>query len=165
MHQTAPSELHAPQTDGPSENVLRAWTRLVRAEQVVLARVEDNLKRAGFPPLEWYDVLLQLDRAADGVLPQGVVQSRMLVAQYNLCRLVDRLEREDLVLRQPSPDDGRSNRLVITGKGRALRAAMWPVYSGAIEAHFGSRLTCPEAGMLAGLLDQITGRDGSPAAE
>ncbi len=139
----------------PTANAVRAWTRLVWAEQAILARVEEDLKRAGFPSLEWYDVLLELDKAPDGVLPQAEVQSRILLAQYNLCRLIDRLEREDLVNRRPSPDDGRSNLLVITAKGRELRQAMWPVYAAAIEAHFGSRLTCPEAAALDDLLAKL----------
>ena len=138
-----------------SESTVQAWTSLVRAEQIVLSRVEDDLKKAGFPSLEWYDVLQELDRAPNGKLPQAEVQSRILLAQYNLCRLVDRLEREELVNRQPSPEDGRSNLLLITDKGRDLRRRMWPVYSAAIEAHLGSHLAAGEAERLAGLLGKL----------
>jgi DNA-binding MarR family transcriptional regulator len=138
-----------------SENTVQAWTNLVRAEQFVFARVEEDLKKAGFPPLEWYDVLYELDREPSGVLPQAQVQSRIMLAQYNLCRLVDRLSREDLVLRQPSPEDGRSNLLVITDKGRELRKRMWPVYSDAIEAHLGQHFSPGEAERLAQLLGKL----------
>jgi DNA-binding MarR family transcriptional regulator len=143
-----------------SEPVVNAWMRLVRAEQLVLARVEEDLKRAGFPPLEWYDVLYELDRDPAGVLPQAEVQSRIMLAQYNLCRLVDRLQREDLVRREPSLEDGRSNMLVLTEKGRALRRRMWPVYSEAIETHLGSRLAESEAERLAQLLDKLGSTQG-----
>ena len=138
-----------------SESTVQAWTSLVRAEQIVLSRVEDDLKKAGFPSLEWYDVLQELDGAPAGVMPQAEVQSRILLAQYNLCRLIDRLERDGLVRRQPSPEDGRSNLLVITDKGRDLRRRMWPVYAAAIEAHLGSRLSAGEADRLAGLLGKL----------
>ena len=139
----------------PSENAVGAWVQLVRTEQTILARVEADLKEQGFPALEWYDVLLELDNAPDGRLPQGNVQSRVLLAQYNLCRLVDRLEREGLVKRQPSPDDGRSNLLLITEEGRKLRRNMWPAYAEAIQKHLGSRLTCEEARQLAALLGRL----------
>lgn len=142
-------------SDTPSASVVQAWSALVRTEQTILARVEEGLKRAGFPPLEWYDVLLELDREPSGRLPQSVVQSRVLLAQYNLCRLVDRLEREGLVERQPSPEDGRSNLLNITEKGRDLRNRMWPTYAAAIQAHLGSRLSAEEARTLAGLLTKL----------
>lgn len=142
-------------TTKPSDSAVQAWTSLVRAEQIVLARVEDDLKQAGFPSLEWYDVLHELDREPSGVLPQGQVQTRIMLAQYNLCRLIDRLEREDLVHRQPSLEDGRSNLLVITGKGRDLRRRMWPVYSAAIERHLGAHLSSGEAERLANLLGKL----------
>ena len=89
------------------------------------------------------------------MLPQAEVQSRIMLAQYNLCRLVDRLSREDLVRRQPSPEDGRSNLLVITDKGRELRKRMWPVYSDAIEAHLGSHFAPGETERLAQLLGKL----------
>ncbi len=142
-------------TETISQSTVQAWTNLVRAEQFVFARVEEDLKKAGFPPLEWYDVLYELDREPAGVLPQAEVQGRIMLAQYNLCRLVDRLSREDLVRRQPSPEDGRSNLLVITDKGRELRKRMWPVYSDAIEAHLGSHFSAGEAERLAQLLGKL----------
>lgn len=142
-------------TAKPTRAVVSAWTRLMRSEQAVCGRVEDNLKRAGLPPLAWYDVLLELDTAPEGWLRQSDVQSRTLFTQYNLCRLVDRLEREKLVERRQCTRDGRNNVLLITEEGRALRARMWPVYGAAIQAHVGSRLTVQEAEILSGLLDKL----------
>jgi DNA-binding MarR family transcriptional regulator len=139
----------------PSENAVGAWVQLIRTEQTILSRVEADLKEQGFPPLEWYDVLYELDQVPGGRVPQAHVQSRVLLAQYNLCRLVDRLEREGLVHRQPSPADGRSNLLVITDKGRQLRERMWPAYAAAIQNHLGSRLSCEEARQLASLLGRL----------
>jgi hypothetical protein len=52
----------------PSDAVIRTWVRLVRAQQVVLSAVEAELKAGGFPPLAWYDVLLELSRAEGGGL-------------------------------------------------------------------------------------------------
>jgi DNA-binding MarR family transcriptional regulator len=86
------------------------------------------------------------------MMRQTGVQDRTQLAQYNVCRLVDRLEREKLVERHQCRLDGRNNVLLITAKGRALRRAMWPVYAAAIEAHFGAHLSEREAEHLARLL-------------
>ena len=98
---------------------------------------------------------MELDRTPDGVLNQSEVQSRVLLAQYNLVRLIDRLEREKLVVRRQCKIDGRSNVLAITEQGRALRRAMWPAYDAAINTHIGGHLTSEEAGTLAGLLGKL----------
>jgi len=140
----------------PAAAVVEAWTGLVRTEQALQAEIEEHLKRAGFPPLAWYDVLLELDSAPDGWLRQSRVQAQTLLAQYNLCRLVDRLERDGLVERRQCTRDGRNNVLVITAEGRSLRRAMWPVYAAAIEEHVGGRLTRAEAQQLAKLLGKLT---------
>jgi DNA-binding MarR family transcriptional regulator len=139
----------------PSAAVVEAWASLVRTERALLEQAEEQLKHAGFPPLAWYHVLHEIDRSPKGMLRQSGVQDRTQLAQYNVCRLVDRLQREGLVERRQCQLDGRNNVLVITSKGRALRRAMWPVYAAAIEAHFGSHLTQAEAEQLSALLTKI----------
>jgi DNA-binding MarR family transcriptional regulator len=141
--------------------VVNAWARLVRAEQALLARVEDDVKREGFPPLAWYDVLYELDQSPGGILRQSVVQERMLLAQYNLCRLVDRLEREGLVERKTCPEDARSNVLVITDAGRQLRGRMWLAYGRAIDKHIGRRLTQEESERLASILAKLVAHEAA----
>jgi hypothetical protein len=41
----------------PSNEVTAAWIRLMRVQSRVLDCVEQDLKKAGFPPLAWYDRL------------------------------------------------------------------------------------------------------------
>ena len=139
----------------PTPDSIAAWTHLVRAQHAVLSRVEEALKRAGLPPLEWYDVLVELDKAENGWLRQSEVNARVLLAQYNMSRLADRLVREGLVERRQCPVDGRNNVLVITAKGRELRRSMWPVYAAAIEAHLGCHLQEHETRALSELLSKL----------
>ena len=139
----------------PTAAVIEAWSSLVRAEKALIGKVEEALKKAGFPPIEWYHVLYEVDRSPHGMLKQSGVQDRTQLAQYNVCRLVDRLEREGLVERRQCTEDGRSNVLLITAKGRELRRSMWPVYAAAVEENFGARLSGAEAQQLAGLLAKL----------
>ena len=135
--------------------VVEAWANLVRTERSLLDKVEEDLKRARLPPLDWYHVLYEIDRSPKGMMRQTGVQDRTQLAQYNVCRLVDRLEREGLVERRQCELDGRNNVLLITAKGRALRRSMWPVYAAAIEAHFGAHLSEADAEQLARLLAKL----------
>jgi DNA-binding MarR family transcriptional regulator len=123
-----------------SKEAVRAWAGLIRAEQTLLLKVERDLAAAALPPLDWYDVLLELDRAEDGRLRHRELHPRLLLAKYNLSRLIDRMAAQDLVRREPCEDDARGADIVITQKGRALRRRIWPVYEAAIDRHFASRL-------------------------
>jgi DNA-binding MarR family transcriptional regulator len=140
----------------PSEATVKAWTRLVRARETVLGAIERDLKAADCLPLAWYDVLLELVRAPEGRLRPFEIEKETLLAQYNLSRLLDRLEREGLVAREPCGDDGRGQWAVITDKGRAAQARTWKVYAKSIQRHVGDRLDDKAAGTLAELLGRLT---------
>jgi DNA-binding MarR family transcriptional regulator len=140
----------------PSDAAVKAWTRLVRARETVLGAIERDLKAADCPPLAWYDVLLELVRAPQGRLRPFEIEKETLLAQYNLSRLLDRLEREGLVAREPCDDDGRGQWAVITDKGRAAQARTWKVYAKSIQRHVGEKLDDKAAVALADLLGRLT---------
>lgn len=144
-----------------TDTVVKAWASLVRTEKTLVDKVEERLKQAGFPPLDWYHVLHEIDRSPKGMLRQNNVQDRTQIAQYNVCRLVDRMQRDGLVERRQCQVDGRNNVLLITAAGRALRRAMWPIYSAAIEEHFGAHLTQAEAEQLERLLGKLAAAEPS----
>ncbi len=142
----------------PPVRMLSAWVRLQRVSQRVLSAVESDLKAAGYPPLAWYDVLLQLKGAgADGLRPLAL-QSEMLLKQYNLSRLLDRMEGERYLERQPCPEDGRGQIVVITPDGQRLLTRMWPAYEAAIQRQFAAQLTAEETAQLARLLAKLLPR-------
>jgi len=127
----------------------------MRARERLLGVIEADLKAAGLPPLVWYDVLWELACSQSGRLRPHEIEERTLLAQYNLSRLVDRLEREGLVYREVFTQDGRGRWVVITDAGRQLRERMWPVYGKAIETHIGRKLAEGEAKTIADLLDRF----------
>jgi DNA-binding MarR family transcriptional regulator len=148
----------------PKDPTVAAWVALVRASNGVISAIQAEGKAAGMPPLEWYDVLWDLERSPDGARRPFELEKGLLLAQYNLSRLVDRLHRAGLVDKLKCPEDGRGLVLVITEEGRSLRRRMWPVYSAAIEKHIGSHLHTDEARTLAALLMRLL-PGGDPAAD
>ncbi|UVD56922.1 MarR family transcriptional regulator [Rhizobium sp. Pop5] len=139
----------------PNETAVSAWTSIMRARERLLGAIESDLKAADLPPLGWYDVLWELVRSEDGRLRPYEIEERTLLAQYNLSRLLDRLEREGLVRREVFARDGRGRWVVITDAGRKLRERMWAVYGKSIETHIGCKLAESEAKTISGLLDRF----------
>ena len=139
----------------PSPAVTQAWIRLMRTQRRLLAAIEQDLKQAGLPPLGWYDVLLELVRSGEGRLRPYEIEERTLLAQHNLSRLLDRIEKDGLVRREPFAEDGRGRWVVVTEGGRAVQARMWMVYAASIDAHLGAKLSDAEAERLSGLLAKL----------
>ena len=137
-----------------SEAAVTAWVRLVKASRHALAAVETDLKKAGFPPLGWYDVLLELRRAETPLRPLEI-EGRLLLAQHNVSRLIDRLEAAGYVERQPCEEDGRGQVIALTLTGRNLLKRMWPTYRAAIQRHVGDKLSHDQAATLGRLLGQL----------
>src|SRR5258708_13233329 len=71
----------------PSTEATAAWIRLMRVQSRVLDAVEQELKKAGFPPLAWYDALLELSRAPSGEMRPVELERQMLIPQYSTSRL------------------------------------------------------------------------------
>lgn len=135
-------------TDEPNATEIEAWARLQRASRRMLESAEVDLKAAGLPPLVWYDALLELKRAGPDGLRPVALQEAMLLAQYNVSRLADRLEQAGLVARAPCAGDGRGHVLCLTPAGEAMLARIWPVYRAAISRHFASALRPGDAARL-----------------
>ena len=124
-----------------------AWAVLLTAHATLVERIEAALADAGLPPLAWYDVLWELDRAG-GRLRMLELARRVVLSKSNLSRLADRLEDAGLVARQDAAEDGRGYDLVLTRAGRAMRRKMWPVYAAQIEALFARYLSAEEARVI-----------------
>lgn len=139
----------------PTAAATRAWIGLMRAQQRTLAAIEKDFKAAGLPPLIWYDVLWELVKAEGGRLRPFEIEARTLLAQYNLSRLIDRLEKEGLVRREAFDEDARGCWVVVTEAGRAIRERMWETYAPSIARHIGAKLSEAEASELAALLSRL----------
>ena len=139
----------------PSIEATAAWIRLVRVQSRLLDAVEQNLKKAGFPPLAWYDALLELSRAPSGELRPVELERQMLLPQYSTSRLIDRLVDEGLATRRECKIDKRGQFIEITEAGRELQKRMWNAYSAAIEKYVGSKLSDSDAVKLCSLLDRL----------
>lgn len=155
-------EIQEPPFQEPSDAVTDAWVRLIRSGREIAGGIETEMKRAGFPPLAWYDVLLHLKRQADGRSSPRAIEDAALFEQYNLSRLLDRMEAEGLVRRIPYPGDRRRQLVEITEEGRSLQRRMWRSYGPAIDRFIGGKLTDREAEQLAALLLKLMKTKNEP---
>jgi DNA-binding MarR family transcriptional regulator len=144
--------LVGPGLDGKRE---AAWRALITAHARVVERIERALAEAGLPPSGWYDVLLELSAAPDRRLRMHELARAVVLSRSGLTRLVDRLEKAGLLVREPTPEDGRGYFAVLTDEGREMLRRMWPVYAAGIAEHFGRHLTDEEARVLAQALSRV----------
>ena len=98
---------------------MAAVTSVMRAQQLLLSRVEDTLKPYGLT-FAAYEALRLLAFSRRGSLPMGKMGARLMVHPASVTNAITRLEQRGLVERRLSPDDRRVVLATITPDGQAL---------------------------------------------
>ena len=137
----------------PEHNSL--WRLFLTTYVRLIERIEQHLKQAGLPPLEWYDVLLALKEAPEHRLRLSELADAVLLSRSNLTRLVDRLEKAGLLRREACPTDRRGAFAVLTTEGLAMQQKMWAVYGQSIANYFGRHLSDTDVKVLTEALSRM----------
>lgn len=99
-------------------NGMAAVTSIMRAQQLLLARIDEELR-----PFELtfarYELLMLLSFSRRGALPMSVIGSRLQVHPTSVTSAVDRLEAQQLVRRVAHPHDRRARLAELTDQGRS----------------------------------------------
>ncbi len=103
---------------GRVANGMVAVTSVMRAHQILLARVENALRPYDLS-FARYELLRLLAFSRNGALPITKASDRLQVHVTSVTHAIRRLESEGLVARLPHPTDGRTTLVQITDLGRA----------------------------------------------
>lgn len=150
-----------PSLDAPAGSIsptdwrIAVWRSFLRAHAGVIRELEHELTAETNMPLTWYDVLLHLAEAPQRRLRMADLADRVLLSRSGLTRLVDRLQSEGLVRREPSPEDARGTFTVLTGAGLERLRSAAPVHLAGVERHWLSNFSDADLRVLGGLLARL----------
>jgi DNA-binding MarR family transcriptional regulator len=137
-----------------------AATSIIRVQQLVSAAVERTLRPFQLT-FARYEVLMLLCFSRTGALPITRMGERLMVHPTGITKLVDKLEQQGLVAREPNPDDRRGTLARITPAGRRLAAEATEAVT---AQRFGVPLEGDELARLVELLGRFRRRAGDPHA-
>ena len=130
---------------------ITAMGLLVEAYTGLNARYAVQLTEHGLSPVE-FEVLMRLARSPGQELRMTDLAAQTSLSTSGVTRVVDRMERDELVRRRACPTDRRSSYAVITPAGLRRLAAVLPGHLDLIERWFTGLLN-PE--QLSALLDGL----------
>jgi len=136
----------------------QAWGSLLQVHAALVPELDRRLRVGTGLPLAWYDVLLELSAARDGMITMSQLGERVVLSRSRVSRVVDELIGAELVRREANPEDARSAYAVITRAGLDRFRQAAPVYVGAIEDEFAGDLTVAELTALVSALQRVLGR-------
>ena len=130
----------------PGAQAMAAVTSIMRAQQIVLARVDAALRPFDLT-FARYEALVLLSFSRNGALPLGKMGDRLMLHPTSITNIIDRLEDQGLVRRASHPTDRRTTLAEITDEGRKVVGA-------ATEAT--SAIALGMGNLSGGELDRIT---------
>jgi DNA-binding MarR family transcriptional regulator len=109
--------------------------------------------------LEEFDVLVHLAWARDGVLPLRALVASIVsgyqLSRSGLTRLLDRMERDGLIVRTLSNEDRRQFDVAVTDQGREVFDRVWPGHLQGIQRSFSEPLTDHDVTVLKRVLGKL----------
>src|SRR6201982_1305391 len=112
------SETKAVELPHDHGNELRLWLRLLTCTTLIEGEVRSRLRERFDVTLPRFDLMAQLDKAADGMTLSDV-SKRMMVSNGNVTGLVERLVESGHLDRRTSESDRRVQVIRLTKTGRA----------------------------------------------
>src|SRR6478752_6704679 len=104
----------------PTPERLRCWRLYFESSLAVVDMLDTELQEAVGIPQRWYDVLVHLEEAPEG-LPMNELAERILYSKSGFTRVVDRMEEAALVRRVRPEHDRRSILVVLTDAGNEAK--------------------------------------------
>ncbi len=143
-----------------TELELRAWRGMLRVHAGVTRRLDAQLRDVHDLALGAYEVLLLLGAARRGRMRVSELSDRTLLSISGMSRMIDRLGRHGLVVREPCPDDGRAADVVLTPAGRERLRAARATHLRGVREEFLTRFSDDELAALASGWERIAPPDG-----
>ena len=137
------------------EQELRAWRGLLRTYARLTKALDAELEAAHGLPLTSYEVLMYVADSDGERMRMHDLASSILLSRSGLTRLVDRLERDGLLLRESCPSDARGAFACLTAKGRATLDAARATHLAGVREKFLEHFTPAEQELLAGFWERL----------
>jgi DNA-binding MarR family transcriptional regulator len=134
---------------------LRAWRLFVESALALLHVLEDELERDAGLSLRWYDALVHLEEAPEG-LRMNELAERILYSKSGFTRVVDRMEEAGLLRRVRPENDRRSILVVLTDQGRATLERARVHHRDGIARHFSDHLSDTDVKALSRALERLS---------
>ena len=154
------------ETGALDERELRAWRGLMRVHASLSKALDAQLDREHGLPLTSYEVLLYLDEAEGQKMRMCDLASSVILSRSGLTRLVDRLERDGLLVRESCASDARGAFAQLTPAGHEQLAGARATHLASVRTLFLAHLGAEELEVLGSVWDRVLpGAAGAAAAD
>lgn len=144
-----------PHTSAAHERAGRAWVALLHAHTALTRQFNSDLQNTHGLTVTDFEVLRHLAGEEGGRMRRVDLAQRVGLTPSGITRLLDGLERAELVRKADCSSDARVTYAELTPAGRHALDRAAATHLAAIDALFSERYTADEATRLAELLERL----------
>jgi DNA-binding MarR family transcriptional regulator len=135
---------------------VKLWEGLARAHTTMTAALEkDMLPEAGMP-LGWYEVLLHLSRAPEGLMRYQDLAKCSGISDSGASRRLDQMVKAGLIDRRSCPTDRRGVYAHLTPAGKVGLAKAHAVFLRSLDRNFARHLETDDADAMTAALSRLS---------
>ncbi|WP_245579929.1 MarR family winged helix-turn-helix transcriptional regulator [Brevibacterium album] len=132
-----------------------AWRSFLDAHQLLMTKLDSELREASPLGLTEYTVLVRLSEAEDRTLRMATLAADTGLSRSRLTHIVSRLEERGIVCRDKSVDDRRGVQCRLTEEGFGLLERTAPVHVAGVREHLIDLLGREQIAQMAGIFDTV----------
>lgn len=126
----------------------RTWRSFLTANRLLFDRLDRRLQQDAGLPHTYYEILVRLSEAPEGMLRMSQLATSSLSSRSRLSHAVARLEESGLVRRRACPTDRRGALAELTPEGRARLEQAAPGHVEAVREDLFDQLTTAQRDAL-----------------
>lgn len=132
-----------------------AWLNLQQASRVLDGAFDHRLKAAAGLSMAEYEALFRLSHSGGKPMQMAQIATQLLASPSGTTRIVDRLEREGLIIRHTPEENRRVVEINLTPKGRRILEKADRAFRGVLRETFSANLSTREIETLRVLMRKL----------
>ena len=117
------------------EDEQRSWRALLMGMTLLLGRLDDDLQRGCDLSLVEYEILVRLSEREGRQMRMAQLADALAHSRSRVTHTVTRMEKDGLVVRSSSPEDGRGVVATMTDAGWDLLVRVAPLHVTGVREH------------------------------
>ena len=131
-----------------NQDQVKTWINLHQTVRVIQAKVEERLRAA--TDLSWpeFELLMRLRVYSEHPLKMSEIAAQLVGSPSGTTRIADRLEKDELIVRETPRENRRIVRVQLTDHGRKMLGEAKQTFRTTLHETFGSHLADSEVAEL-----------------
>jgi DNA-binding MarR family transcriptional regulator len=140
---------------------ISTWINLHQTVRVIQACIDERLRAEA--DLSWpeFELLMRLEVAAGRPLQMSEIAAQLVGSPSGTTRIVDRLEKDGLIVRETPRENRRIVRVQLTDPGRKVLGKAEQIFRTTLHETFGRHLADSEVARLRGTLRHLLEKNGA----